>query len=64
MIVTVLGVAFAIAALAMFRVWLSFRQQKKELDNRVQLSQLETERLSEGFADAAKANPTRQLGNE
>lgn len=58
-VISVLGVALAIAAPVMFKAWLASRQQEKEIDNRVQLSQQETERLKV-FAEAVKVNPALQ----
>lgn len=62
-VIAVLGVAIAIVAPVMYRAWLASRQKEKEIENRVQLSQQETERLKV-FADAVKARPSLQTVRE
>jgi len=55
-VIVVLGIALAIAAPAMFKMWLNSRQNEKELDSRTELSSHETERMKI-FAEAMKSNP-------
>ena len=62
-VISVIGVAFTIAAPVMFKAWLASRQQEKESNNQVQLSQQETERLKI-FADAVKVDPALQTPDE
>ena len=58
-VITVIGLALAIMAPVMFKAWLASRQKEKEMQNRVELSQQETQRLKI-FAEAMKAQPSLQ----
>lgn len=55
-VITVLGIALAIAAPVMFKMWINGRLKTKEMETRVELSQQETERLKV-FAEAVRAQP-------
>ncbi len=62
-VITVLGLALTFAAQAMYKAWLARRQEDKELEHRLQMSQEETRKL-QVIADATQRQPMLAAAQE